>query len=203
MGKFFSHLRLITKHRHQVIRNASHMGIFFHSLKHDLSKYTSAEFVPSYKNYKGNESPVYSNRLDNDGYSTIAIHHTRRNPHHFEYWVDIFRGYALVKPMPFKYALEYVADMLAASKTYDKKNFSGKVVYNYFISRKKYYIMHSATMEFVETCFLLYDKSGFKELKKKNTKKLYEEIIKKYDKVEAYKLEKMEESAKDILYGKK
>ena len=203
MANFFKHFRLITKHRNQVIRNAFHLGIFFHSLKHDLSKYTCAEFIPSYKSYKGNESPVFSNRKLNFGYSDIAVHHTRRNPHHYEYWVDFFKGNALVKPIPYKYALEYVADMLAASKTYDKKNFSGKVVLEYFRARIPYFIMHSATIEFIENCFIRFEESKWKNLKKKDTKKLYEEILKKYQPVEVFKMSKLDGDSKEILYGNK
>ena len=36
----------------------------------------------------------------NDGYSEIAIHHTRRNKHHFEYYVDYFRQLTLYGTLP-------------------------------------------------------------------------------------------------------
>ena len=100
MGNGFKHFKLITRHRHQVIRNAFHLGIFFRALKHDLSKYSHFEFSKSKKYYKGSSSPVFEDRKAHDGYSEIAIHHTRRNKHHFEYYVDYFRGYILIKPMP-------------------------------------------------------------------------------------------------------
>lgn len=202
MGNGFKHFRLITKHRHQVIRNGFHLGIFFHCLKHDLSKYSHYEFSRSKIHYKGISSPVFEERKFNDGYSEIAVHHTSINKHHFEYYIDFFRGYALIKPIPFKYLLEYVADMLAASKTYDKKNFSGKTVYDYFVKREQYYLMHPGCIEFVKACFLRYEESKWKNLKKKDTKELYEECIKKYKPVYIYKMEKIDDEPKEILYGK-
>ena len=58
----FKHFVLITKHRHRVIKNASHMGIFWHSLGHDLSKYGCLEFFTSAKYYAGDHSPVIYRR---------------------------------------------------------------------------------------------------------------------------------------------
>ena len=51
MAHPFKHLKLIIKHRHRVIANASHMGIFFHALRHDLSKFSYLEFHTSSKYY--------------------------------------------------------------------------------------------------------------------------------------------------------
>lgn len=203
MSNFFKHLKLITKHRHQVIKNGFHMGIFFQTLKHDLSKYQPSEFNPSYHNYQGNMSPVLKAREKEHGYSSIAIHHTNKNKHHYEYWVDFYRGYLLVKPMPYKYAVEYVCDVLAASKTYDKEHFSGERAYNYFTSKIKYIFMHPATIEFVQTCFLRFNKNKFKDLKKKDTKLLYQEILKKYKPVYLYKTELTDLDSDEVFYGKK
>ena len=83
MAHPFKHLKLIIKHRHRVIANASHMGIFFHALRHDLSKFSHIEFHTSSKYYIGDHSPVYEERLANDYFSTICQHHTRRNKHHW------------------------------------------------------------------------------------------------------------------------
>lgn len=203
MSNFFKHLVLITKHRHQVIRNGFHMGIFFHTLKHDLSKYSPSEFIPSYKNYKGTSSPVFETRKQHNGYSPVAVHHTNRNKHHYEYWVDFYRGYALTIALPYKYAVEYVCDMMAASKTYDKKHFSGKVVYDYFVAREDYFILHPATKEFIKTCFLRYEESKFKNLKKKETKKLYNEILKKYPETIIYQMKLLDKDPNEVIYGKK
>lgn len=191
--KIFKHFILITKHRHQVIRNAAKLGIFFQSLKHDLSKYSYLEFKESYKRFKGTSSPVYEQRKENNNYSTIAVHHTNKNKHHWEYYVDFFKGRIILKNIPYTYCLEYCADTLAASKTYDKKNFSGQVVYDYFQSRVENYCMTKATKEFISWVLLTYAKEGFKGLKKKITKEKYLEITSKYPEVEEYKINLKEE----------
>lgn len=187
MSHPFKHFILITKHRHRVIRNASHMGIFWHALRHDLSKYGHTEFHTSCKYYVGDHSPVYEERLHNEYFSKVCQHHTKRNPHHWEYWADFFGGTILAKRMPWKYACEYVCDVLSASYTYNKKTFKPDSGYKYFLSKKDHYFMNSGTKEFVEWCLKKYSESGWKELKKKNTKKVFLEISNKYPEVEVTK----------------
>lgn len=182
----FKHYILITSHRHRVIKNAFHLGIFFHALKHDLSKYSPIEFLTSAKYYAGNHSPVFEERLTNSYFSKVCQHHTKRNPHHWEYWTDFFGGRILAKRMPYKYALEYVADVISASYTYNPKSFKKDTPLNYFNSKKDHYFMNNATKEFLTYCFEEYAKNGFKNLKKTNTYPKYQELSKKYPEVEMY-----------------
>jgi hypothetical protein len=184
MSHPFRHFVTISKHRHQVLRNAWHMGVFFHALPHDLSKFSPVEFFTSAKYYAGNFSPVYKERLHNGYFSSVCQHHTRRNPHHWEYWTDYFNGRILMKRMPYKWACEYVCDMLSASKVYDPKHFDPKTTLAYFRNKSPHYYLNSATKEFVDWCLLTYATVGWKGLKRKATKAKYEETAKKYPEVE-------------------
>lgn len=180
MSHPFKHFILITKHRHRVIKNASHMGIFFHTLKHDLTKFGWLEFHTSSKYYKGSYSPVYEERLNNNYYSRVCQHHTKRNPHHWEYWTDFFGGRVLARKMPWKYACEYVCDMLSASYTYNPENFKPDTTLKYFENKKDHYFMNDGTKEFILWALKEYSLNGWKNLNKKNTKVKYKEINDKY-----------------------
>lgn len=193
MGKFFRHLATITKHRHQVIRNAYRLGIFFHALKHDLSKYGHKELFLSAKYYVGTRSPVSEERRHKDYYSAICQHHTKRNPHHWEYWTDFYNGSILMKAIPYVYCLEYVADVVAASKVYNKDSFTGDLPLTYFRERKSHYYLHSASSEFIEWCLNEYAAHGWKALKKKTTKETYEALMKGKKDVEWAKAERTDE----------
>jgi hypothetical protein len=184
----FKHLKVVTKHRLLVFLNGCHLGIGFHCLFHDLSKFSKTEFGTSCKYYLGYASPVYNERIHNGYYSTICKHHTARNKHHWEYYVDFFKGNMVIKTMPYKYALEYVADVISASKTYHPKEFSNDKPYDYFVSKIPYYFLTRATKEFLLWCFENYKDSGFKSLKKKDTKVKYNEIISKNSNTEIYKI---------------
>ncbi len=186
MSHPFKHLRVILKHRHQVIRNGWHLGIFWHCLKHDLSKFGRTEFKVGSTYYVGTHSPIYEERLRNGYYSTACQHHTRRNKHHWEYWTDFFKGRIIAKNMPYKYALEYVADTLSASKTYDPKNFKGGTTLEYFNRNSEHYYLTDTTEEFIRWCLTEYAENGWKNLKKKNTKKVYKEIEAKYPKTKVF-----------------
>lgn len=177
---FIRHLVTITKHRNQVIRNGWHCGIFWHCLRHDLTKYGPTEFITSAKYYAGSHSPVDEERRSNFYFSKVCQHHTKRNKHHWEYWTDFYFGRVIAKQMPYVYAVEYVCDMLSASKTYDPRHFSGETTLNYFLARKERYYMSPATKEFVEWCLTRYRDLGFAGLKKKDTKRKYEEVSGKY-----------------------
>lgn len=186
MSHPFKHLRVILKHRHQVIRNGWHLGIFWHCLKHDLSKFGRTEFKVGSTYYVGTHSPIYEERLRNGYYSTACQHHTRRNKHHWEYWTDFFKGRIIAKNMPYKYALEYVADTLSASKTYDPKNFKGSTTLEYFNRNCPHYYLTDTTEEFIRWCLTEYAENGWKNLKKKNTKKVYKEIEAKYPRTKVF-----------------
>ena len=184
MSHPFKHFVLITKHRHRVIANASHCGIFWHSLKHDLSKYGPKEFWTSAKYYAGDFSPIVNERKANGFFSSVCQHHSKRNPHHWEYWCDWFKGNIVMRTMPWKYATEYVCDMLSASKIYNKKNFKAETPYLYFLDRSPYFHMTQATREYIRWCLERYKDLGFKGLKKKDTKAKYAELRSLYPEFE-------------------
>jgi hypothetical protein len=122
MSHPFKHFVTITKHRHQVIRNAAHMGIFFHALRHDLSNYprlSSGLRQSIMRDY----SPVYKERINN----IISPRSANITPGGIPIIGNIgpisSMGRILMKTMPYKWATEYVCDMLSASKTYDPKHF--------------------------------------------------------------------------------
>lgn len=181
MKNFIKHLKIINSHRFKVMKFCFKAGIPMNGLKHDLSKYSKAEFSPSRKYFQGTSSPIVEERKNNYGYSDISIHHTNKNKHHYEYWVDTYKGQLLIKPMPFKYNLEYCLDMISASMTYHKKDYKRDFVLNFFIEREGTYLMHPASKEFVIYCLTEYAKNDFKNIKAKKLKPIYDEIIKKYD----------------------
>ena len=177
---FFKHLKVVLKHKHNVLRYASKLGIFWTGLVHDLTKFSPTEFNRSVKYFDGRRSPTIIERKSHDNFSYICVAHTGRNKHHWQYWVDYTRDDIVVNVIPYKHALEYVADVLSASKVYNPKDFTLMVAHDYFKEHSKTYLMHPATKEFILwTIKEAYD-NGFKAVKKSITKHKYEEIKSKY-----------------------
>lgn len=177
---FFKHLWVVIKHKYNVLNFASKLGIFWTGLVHDLTKFSPTEFGRSVKYFDGRRSPTIVERKEHDNFSYICVAHTGRNKHHWQYWVDYTRDDIVVNRMPFVNSLEYVADVLSASKVYNPKEFNYMVAYNYFKEHSKTYLQHPATKEFILWCIKEINDYGFKAVKKKVTKIKYLEIASKY-----------------------
>ncbi len=137
MSHPFKHFQTITRHRHAVIRHCFHCGIGWQGLLHDLSKYAPVEFIPGARYWTGTRSPNEGERRDY-GYSKAWLHHKGRNRHHFEYWTDYNPVEHRVMPvrMPARYVAEMFCDRVAASKTYQGKNYSDRHPLEYFLRGK-------------------------------------------------------------------
>lgn len=184
---FLKHFHTVNKHRFLVFINECKVGIPFLGLKHDLSKYSPKEFINSAKYYNGHYSPIVNERLNEGLYSSIFNHHTNKNKHHYEYYIDVNEGDILLIQMPFKYSLEYVIDVISASKTYLGKDFKKDEPLKFFLLYKDTTFMHSMTLDYITQLLTLYSKNGFKSIKKKYSKKLYKEYESRYPKTELIK----------------
>ena len=182
MAKYalWKHFHTVNHHRFLVFLYCTRCGLFWRGLFHDLSKYSPSEFFVSARNYSGTKSPIANERKEEHGYSKAFIHHTRKNKHHFEYWVDVTTGDIILAPMPFQYALESCFDMIAASKVYNGKKFNRSMPLCFFTLSSPRSLMHPATKEFIKTVISLYEKNGLEDIHKKKMKKLYSSILLKY-----------------------
>ncbi len=158
------HFKVITKHRHKVIMHCAKCGILWQGLRHDLSKYTPAEFVSGARYYLGTRSPNEEERRLY-GYSKAWIHHQGRNKHHFEYWKDYNPVSHLIEPvkMPYRYVAEMFCDRVAASKIYQGKNYTDKHPIDYFTRSKATRIIHPETSEQLELLLQMLHDKGEKE----------------------------------------
>lgn len=155
------HFRTITKHRHKVISHCRKAGILWQGLRHDLSKYSPAEFIPGAKFYLGNRSPNEGER-EVYGYSLAWMHHKGRNRHHFEYWTDYNPKTKQVEPvkMPLNYVVEMFCDRVAASKIYQGKNYTQDAPLKYFLNGKQRRKIHPETSELIERMLTILAEQG-------------------------------------------
>lgn len=168
--KALKHLKTILRHKYEVFKLCVRAGIIWQGIIHDMSKFSPTEFFESVKYYKGTESPILSCKKDK-GYSDAWFHHRGRNKHHEEYWVDKLSEGGVPVVIPYKYAVEMVCDIIAASKTYNGKDYNRNKPYEYFASGK--HSLHTETHHFVESALKQYAKYGDKALNPKNMILLY------------------------------
>jgi len=93
-------------------------------------------------------------------------------------------GKLVLCTMPYKWAVEYVCDMLAASKVYGGKAFKKDIPVAYFRDHAKHYYMTEATRQFIDWCLGNYATSGWAHLHKKETLAKYREITAKLPRFE-------------------
>lgn len=164
MNNLVGHLKTITKHRHEVIKNAFKAGILWQGLLHDLSKYSLTELSTGIKYYQGTRSPNERER-ELQGYSKAWLHHKGRNKHHFEYWTDYDYKTKQIIPieMPMKYVIEMFCDRVAASKIYSKEKYTTSIPLEYFQKGKKNRLIHPKTSDQIEALLTMLKEKGEEE----------------------------------------
>ena len=138
------------------------VGLYAQGLLHDMSKYGFTEFRVGAKYFQGNRSPNNAERED-IGYSSSWLHHKGRNKHHFEYWIDYasgIEGSLEGMKMPDKYIVEMFMDRIAASKTYEKDNYTDSHPLKYYQSGKCEMLMHPETRALLEKLLVMLSKKG-------------------------------------------
>lgn len=164
MWHLIKHFSTITRHRHKVIYHCFKCGILWQGLKHDLSKYSPAEFLAGAKFYLGDRSPTEAERRAN-GYSSAWMHHKGRNKHHFEYWTDYnikTRRMEAVE-MPLKYVKEMFCDRVAAGKIYLGDKYTCDNPIDYFENGNAKTCMHPKTADLLEGWLRMLQKDGEKK----------------------------------------
>jgi hypothetical protein len=150
IGNFFKHIALVTRHRHQVLKNCARCGILWRGLVHDLSKFSPEELFESAKYFTGTRSPIGVCRRET-GMSRAWLHHKGRNKHHIEYWLD--DDCEVTPLMPYEYAVECVCDKLAATKIYGGKGYRPEQALAHWLRHGNKINGNPKTMLFIETVF--------------------------------------------------
>ncbi len=149
----WEHFKTITRHRRLVRRYCFRLGLYAQGIRHDLSKYSPAEFFRGVKYYQGYRSPNDAERREN-GVSLAWLHHKGRNRHHFEYWIDYCIGedgkvYMGGCKMPLKYVAEMFCDRIAACKIYQGEQYTDASAYDYYERSRGHILIHPETGELI------------------------------------------------------
>lgn len=80
--------------------------------KHDLSKYSDAEYSQYDLYFNGKEK---TEKIKSD-FDYAWLHHQKKNPHHYQYWIlNKDDGYVKALDMPYEYIVEMVCDWFSFS----------------------------------------------------------------------------------------
>ena len=149
MGKYWRHLKTITRHKWYVMMACFKTGLILQGIMHDLSKYSFTEFFSSAKYFQGDKSPVDAEKIQN-GYSLAWQNHKGKNKHHWQYWTDFENGELIVIEMPPKYLAEMLCDWVGAGKAYNKGNWTIDTFKAWYQHDKNNMVLHTVTKSYIE-----------------------------------------------------
>lgn len=160
--KAWSHFCTITKHKILVAKYCFRIGLYKQGMLHDMSKYSPTEFLQGCRYYQGTRSPNNAER-EATGVSLSWLHHKGRNRHHYEYWIDYGTGVENGMQgmrMPERYVAEMICDRIAASKVYNKENYTDACPLAYYERGKQYAILHPDTRAQLERVLKMLAEEG-------------------------------------------
>jgi len=132
---YLKYLYHLIEHKWRVGVECIKMGLYWHALTHDLSKFYPSEFIAYTKHfYAGPRRSLFE---------TAWCHHQNRNKHHWHYWVKS-DGHAV--PMPEKYVRQLVADWRGLGK---QKGFDSAGIF--FTKNKHRMVLHKKTRSLILT----------------------------------------------------
>jgi len=133
LKRYIVYLKKVLTHKWFVFLACLNLGVpFYLAVLHDISKFSSVEFVPYAKyfyNKKGESNQIrnahgsYDPAKQADSFRYAWLHHQNHNKHHFGYWCIIGND-SVISPMqiPDIYVREMIADWIGAGKAYSSKS---------------------------------------------------------------------------------
>lgn len=150
MKSHWEYFKYVIRHKRNVYREGRKLGLGrWRLLKHDLSKFSKAEWNPYRRRFFGPESERKSDKVLAD-FQYAWLHHLQRNPHHWQSW--IIPGEPEVALLPSEEELrEMVADWEAMGIEF------GNTARDYYLQNKDRMVMHSVTRRITEVLLKVWE----------------------------------------------
>lgn len=111
---YCNYFKYVIQHKYYVFIECWKMGLYWHGITHDLSKFMPSEFFAYAEKFFGGDYAYKYFEVEGN-FETAWLLHQRRNKHHWNYWVNS-EGKAI--DMSEKYIKQMVADWNAMGRKY-------------------------------------------------------------------------------------
>lgn len=129
--KYLKYLKYLVRHKWYVMIECFKVGLIWHGLTHDLSKFLPSEFIPYANYFYGNRNNIKRGRNESGYYKPTDtgdkvfdfawLLHQKRNRHHWQWWIlPEDEGGVKILEMEEKYAQEMLCDWIGAGKAQGK-----------------------------------------------------------------------------------
>ena len=149
---YLKNFKHIVKHKWYILLECWSVGLYWHGITHDISKFFPSEFVGYSENFFGDKLDlalkarirfgVYCNEelpigwLPEDRFAVAWLLHQHRNKHHWDYWV---KSDNKPVPMPIRYVKQMVCDWRAMSRQF------GGTAHQFYQEKQDGIILHTQT----------------------------------------------------------
>ena len=162
---YHQYLWYVLRHKWYVGVECWKGGLYWAAIFHDWSKFLPDEFIPYARHFHGPQAkenlaaekgksgykkPV---KTKDPSFDRAWLRHTRRNPHHSEYWAMGKVGEeATPFPMPEKYVREMICDWRGAGRAQNNPT----PTHEWYLSNRERLLLHPETESHVETALDLF-----------------------------------------------
>lgn len=145
INKYYCNLKYLLIHKYNVAIECLKMGMFWHAVTHDISKFLPSEFFPYSENFHSGPWKKYR-ELNRRAMEEAWQWHKNRNPHHWDFWV---KGSGEAIPMPEKYVKQMIADWKGMGR---QTGFDNAI--NYYAKTKHRMSLHKDTVKLIHKYLL-------------------------------------------------
>lgn len=149
--KYIKYFFYVIEHKINVGIECCKVGLYWHAITHDLSKFRLSEFIPYAKYF-------YGGKNNKEEFEVAWKLHYHRNKHHWDYWTyfgqDDDSKYGgpffcppikqFPRPMPIKYVRQMLCDWMGMGRKF------GDTAQEFYEKNKSKMILHSETIELIE-----------------------------------------------------
>ena len=137
---YWNYFKYIIQHKWFVGIECVKMGMFWHAITHDLSKFLPSEFFPyADKFFSGDYA--YRYHFVEMRFAEAWLHHQHRNRHHWDYWVN---SSGTPMPIPRKYIKQMVADWRGMARKF------GDTARSFYEKNKSKMVLNNETVIVLE-----------------------------------------------------
>lgn len=150
---YVKYLKYVIVHKYWVAYACFRQGLWWRAIAHDVSKLFPSEFFP-YAHYfcgdikRNRDKTGYYKPTDtgDQPFEQAWLKHTRRNNHHWQYWVISTEDNEKRYPMPINSVIEMLCDWYGAGRAQNAKS---SVIEWFAVNRHKMKF-HQTTLEIIE-----------------------------------------------------
>jgi len=150
---YYDYFKYILEHKKNVFIECWKEGLYIHAFSHDLSKFLPSEFFAYAEKFYGDDRN--GDKVNRD-FAIAWLHHSHRNKHHWNYWVNSDRD---ALPMPEKYVRCMIMDWKAMSRKF------GDTAEMFYLNNVNKMNLHSGTIVEIENVLKITEKLNKGEIR--------------------------------------